>query len=261
MPINKSVPLILFGAVASGLVAVYFTHSYIYSEINNVKNKYINNHETVKVVVASHPIKRGDELTYENLSLRDIPLRYTHDSVIRSSQADNVIGKHTIHELNKGEALLSSFISQSSNDGFANLIKEGERAITVPVDMVSSMSGLLRPGNRIDLMLTVRAEKQLTRPLLKNVTVLATGDSVDNGRHGDKGMFQTITVSVTPEDAARITLARNVGTISVVLRSTKDSSDNRSGTNEAAPVGLNNLFGEKTKHNKKFKKVEIIVGG
>ena len=261
MTINKSVLLLILGAIISGLTAVYLTHSYINNQINNVENKYINNHATIKVVVASNPIKRGDVLTYENLSLRDMPLRYIHDSAIRSDQADNIIGKRTMHELNKGETLLSSFISQPNSDGFADLIKVGERAITFPVDMASSMSGLLRPGNRIDLMLTVRAEKQLTRPLLENVTVLATGDSVDNGKHSEKGMFQTITISVTPKDASRITLARNVGTISVILRSTKDNPDDADGNIEAAPVSIINLFGGKVKHQKKQKKVEIIVGG
>lgn len=260
MSINKTVLLLILGALASGLGAVYLTHSYINNQINNVENKFISDHATIKVVVASDSIKRGDVLTYENLSLRDIPLRYIHGSVIRSDQADNIIGKRTMYELNKGEALLSSFISQSSNDGFADLIKVGERAITFPVDMASSMSGLLRPGNRIDLMLTVRAEKQLTRPLLKNVTVLATGDSIDNGKHSEKGMFQTITVSVTPKDASRITLAGNVGTISVVLRSTEDNSGDDD-NNEAAPVSIINLFGGKVKQEKKNKEVEIIVGG
>jgi pilus assembly protein CpaB len=186
---------------------------------------------------------------------------YTHDSAIRSEQADNVIGKRIMHEVNKGEALLASFIAQKNNAAFADLIKEGERAITFPVDLVSSMSGLLRPGNRIDLMLTLRAEKKLTRPLLRNVTVLATGDSIDNSKFSEKGVFQTITVSVSPKNASRITLARNVGTISVVLRSTKESSEYINDNDAAVPVTVNNLFGGKVKQHKKIKDVEIIIGG
>jgi len=161
-----------------------------------------------------------------------------------------------------GESLLTNFLASSKSSGFSNLIEKGKRALTFPVDVVSSLSGLLRPGDRIDLMVTLNQGKRVTLPLLKDVTILATGGIVDDvGRMSDDGAYQTITITVSPLNAAKITHARNVGSVTVVLRSGKDSDKNIAGNELTHRITVRDLLGKSKRKTKRHPKVDVIIGG
>jgi pilus assembly protein CpaB len=102
------------------------------------------------------------------------------------------------------------------------------RALTFPVDDEASISGMLAPGDRIDIFFTTTSgNENVTLPLLLNVPVIATGIRtlanaawLDDKRQS--GHYNTITVSVTPQNAAKITLAQDAGKITITLRQPAD---------------------------------------
>ncbi len=262
MAVNKGTAILLVGAISSGGGAAYFTDDYISNKVQNEQQRLSEQYKPTKVVVAKNNLRVGDVLSYDNLAIREMPAGYLHASAVRQENADFVVGKRIMQPVNAGESLLDNFLASRTNSGFSNLIEVGERAITFPVDIVSSMSGLLRPGDKIDLMVTLKQGRNVTMPLLKDVTILATGAIVDEeGLLANDGSYQAITISATPLNAAKITHARQVGNMTVVLRSGK-KEDGESVSNELTqPVTVQNLFGETKKKIRRAPSVEIIVGG
>jgi pilus assembly protein CpaB len=93
------------------------------------------------------------------------------------------------------------------------------------VDELSSLAGGLRAGDRVDLYFARRdGNEAVLAPLLQQVEILATGDSIESG--SDPGYeprrFATITLRLSPEAAQRLLLAQQVGDLSIVLRSRED---------------------------------------
>jgi len=262
MAVNKATAILLLGAIASGGGAAYFTDDYINGKVRDEENRLSSKYKPIKIVVAKRELRVGDVLSYENLAIREMPNSYVHSAAVRSEQADSVVGKRIMQPLKEGESLLNNFLASKTGSGFSNLIGKGQRGLTFPVDVVSSLSGLLRPGDKIDLMVTLTQGKSVTLPLLKNVTILATGAIVDDdGRISDDGAYQTVTISVSPLNAAKITHARVEGNVTVVLRSGKDQGESIAGNELSERITINNLLGKTKKKTRRYPKVDIIVGG
>lgn len=257
MAVNKGTTLLLLGALISGGAAAYFTDSYIKGEVFSYQNKLDEKYKKIQVVVPKVSLRTGDVLSYNNLAVRSMPGNYVHKEAIRAEEVESVLGFRLISPLNSGEALLTSHIAKKRGAGFSNLIKNGNRALTFPVDIVSSMSGFLRPGDSIDLLATINDNgKRVTLPLLSNVKILATGNTIDeHGNATEDGRYQTITLLVMPEDAAKITHAKEVGSLTVMLRS---PNDNKVSFNKR--ISVNTILG-RTVENKLDSKADVIIGG
>ena len=131
---------------------------------------------------------------------------------------------------------------------FAARVPAGVRAFTVVVDEVNSLSGMLQPGDRIDLLLSARPPVtaagpqpvEITRTLLQGIRVLATGRQVrpgaDESRPG-RG-YGAITVEVSPEQAQRLVVAQRIGRLTAMLRNPEDRAPV-----EAAPIDAWGLLG------------------
>jgi pilus assembly protein CpaB len=138
--------------------------------------------------------------------------------------------------------LLYSYVSEGIT-GFSDAIAAGRRALTLHVDEVSSINGLVRPGDRLDLLVTSRGgPAPAARPLMWGVKVLATGSLTDDGageaRRATDGArrYSTITLEVTPEEAEQVILAREAGQVTAMLRRrTGDPDDGMRLPPRAAP--------------------------
>ena len=254
--IIRSNGILLVGALLAGSGAAYFSHDYIDDQVEAHKDRLNQDYEPIQIVVPKTDMPIGSVMSAGNLALRPVPNAFVHDQAVRPDDLQSVLGHRLMHQVNSGEPVLMSHVSQQRGSGFSNLLEQGKRALTVPVDSVSSMAGLLRPGDRVDLLATVRDnERSITVPLLTDVPLLATGAAVDEfGLENTTARYQTITVSVTGEEAAKITHAQEVGRLSVVLRPAGDNS-----AAYAQPVTKNSLLGRT--RQARAPGVEIIRGG
>jgi pilus assembly protein CpaB len=100
----------------------------------------------------------------------------------------------------------------------------GRRAITVPVDEINSISGMLEPGDMIDLYVSLDYQgRKITLPLLQAVEVMATGQrAIDDPKSGERREFTTVTLDTTPEQAQSVIVARDTGKITALLRNPQD---------------------------------------
>lgn len=154
-----------------------------------------------------------------------------HDEYITEASAD-VIGAVIISPVRVGMPLRRDALLLPGQDGFlAAVLDPGMRAVSLAVDAVSGNAGHIFPGDRVDLLLTQRIETDAGREepgrgwasetILRNVQVIAVDQKLTSDlTQRDAGtVARTITLEVTQHDAERIAVARNLGAISLTLRS------------------------------------------
>lgn len=239
--------IMLMIALLCGVAAVYLTKDYINTQVDTYRAEIDEKYKPIEVVVANRNLQRGQVLQMGMLALRKVPSGFVHQDAIRPGEVESVVGHKLVFSLNSGESLLSTHVAFSKGDTFSNLIEDGKRALSFPVDVLSSMTGMLAPGDIVDLLVTLQDDDtEKTIPLLTNIAVMATGDSTDElGAPDGSGAgpsYQTITLHVTPDEASKITHARSAGDITVLLRSRSDDEQMR-----LAAVTKNTLFGRKNK--------------
>jgi len=125
--------------------------------------------------------------------------------------------------------LESKLASKESGAGLPATIPEGMRALSVSVNEVVGVAGFVIPGTMVDVLVTGRlsgnqsADNNITRTILENVRVLAAGQKIEPDREGKPQTVTVITLLVSPEDAAKLTMATTEGKIQLALRNIIDS--------------------------------------
>ena len=180
-----------------------------------------------KVVVAITDIEMGSRLTPQMLSTVDWPqgslpegafndINILQDRVVRTS-------------IQRGEAVLNAKLaSLGAQGGLSAVITEGKRAMTVRVNDVVGVAGFALPGTYVDVMVNTQQDtsgreegKHITKTVLEHVLVLAVAQ--ESSREDTKAkVVNAVTLELTLEDAERLDLARNIGTLTLVLRNQVD---------------------------------------
>lgn len=128
----------------------------------------------------------------------------------------------------KGEPVLAPKLApEGTKAGLDSVIKEGHRAITVKVNEVVGVAGFLAPGSFVDLLVNFKdeQEKPMSRVVLERIMVLAIAQEAQRPDETKPRVVNAVTLEVTPEQAEKIDLARNVGTLSLILRNQVDTQD------------------------------------
>ena len=219
--------LLLIVALGLGGLSAFGVKRYIEQHVAEVEERS-KAQSTVQVLVPKSDLVKGAILSPEVVAVREVPSMWAHSNALTPAQFDRIEGQALAYPAVRGEMLLWSMLEGQRPPAFSTRLPNGRRAITVPVDEVNSISGLLQPGDRIDLMVSAKKEgKSYLFPLLQNVTVLATGSQAvvsADGKEGSKNSFSTITLDAAPEDARRVLAAREVGKLAAMLRSPGDTA-------------------------------------
>jgi pilus assembly protein CpaB len=187
------------------------------------------------VVVASVKIAAGQEIKPEMVEVKSLPVEAINAAAARS--ADEVIGRVSSADTEPGEQLLVSrfFKTGEADNTLAYALERGKRAFTVPVDSVTGVAGLIKPRDRVDVLLIIGVAQASLTPqdvplmttyselMLQNIMVLATGQVMQADSTDESTTVETITLSVTPEQAVRLNLAVSDGKIRLILRSPIDT--------------------------------------
>lgn len=204
------------------------------------------------VLVAGVDIPAGGVLSIDNLSKRNIPDRYLASTALGPDAIDGVTGQKIVVDVKAGDPIDRGALERGDRVALSTTVAKGERAITFPVDEISSLSGMLVPGDMIDLLYTgpgntansygPQAEasgahggpKELlhVRPLLQAVQVMATGKTTQKrvirteaGGAQEVNMdFTTVTLKVNPDQAESVLMGQKLGQLTAVLRNPDDKS-------------------------------------
>ncbi|MGD2117610.1 MAG: Flp pilus assembly protein CpaB [Chromatiales bacterium] len=199
--------------------------------------------QPIEVVVAARDLVKGDKLDTSTLSVRSIPSDFVDPNAIKPDQFENIQGEVLTQNLAAGKPLLRSFIGREFPLDFSDTIPLKRRAMTIQIDETNSISGLIRPGNRIDIFVNLPptaggsnpAKTNEVMPVLENIEVLATGRDaardyeekvrlmrVGYGAKPDMN-YTTLTLNVTAREAALLTIAKDKGDLLALLRNRKDN--------------------------------------
>lgn len=225
------------------ILAVWSASSYLRNRTAEVEERLADQaaRSRMKVVVPVRDLEVGEKLDLANLVLRSVPREYVNQDVITQETIENYVGKKLTRPVSKGTPLLLSFIAAFEFKPFSSTIEPGTRAITLPIDEINSVSGMLIAGDKIDLLVLTQApsveagktEMQLI-PLLQDITVQATGTTtkrelVARTEYGaqdrstsTRSNYNTVTISVAPRNAQRVVLAQQMGRIVALLRRPDD---------------------------------------
>jgi pilus assembly protein CpaB len=185
--------------------------------------------DRVALLIAARPLRAGtllkpEDLAAEQRPAKDVPANARIDTeAVRS----DLLGALIRRNLAKGDVVLSSDALNPGDRGFlAAVLGSGMRAVTVGVDAVSGLSGLVWPGDRVDLILTQSQEGSDVPPsrrvsgetVLHDVRVLAIDRQLIQGATSESPESQaarTVTLEVTPADAERVVVATRLGHLSL----------------------------------------------
>lgn len=212
-----------------GVGAGYGVHYYIAERIASLEADSTPV-ETVKQVVANQDMPRGARLTADTVSVRPIPKEWAYAEALTPDQLSRFENAALDVPARRGQPILWAQLASQGPRSLSDRIEPGRRAVTVPVDDISSVSGLVTPGDRIDLLVSIKRNTQTTlMPLLQRALVLATGTRTDarpaQDSAPDMRSYNTMTLDVSPDDARRIFAAREIGRLTAVLRTPTDEDD------------------------------------
>lgn len=256
--INKNW-LILVAALLVGGVAAYGTKNYIANKVEDIEARS-RNKAMVKIVVPKVDLSKGDMLTFENMSVREIPEEWAVSGAITPEQFNRAEGAVLAFPANKGETVTWAQIVGEKAAIFSTKLEMGRRAVTVPVDEVSSISGMVEPDDLIDVVVSLKKDAQnYTFTLLQSVRVLATGTKISQDAKDQDGRpmtFTTVTLDTTPENAKKLIAARQIGMVTALLRAPGDKaevSSVRASAEDLLGLGMPASFG--------LSSVPVIYGG
>jgi pilus assembly protein CpaB len=149
----------------------------------------------------------------------------------------------TLGAIDKGEPLRQQQISGFGDKStLSRKIGEDKRAFSLRVNDVSGVAGFLLPGDHVDVMFTRSSEggsgNLVTDILLQNVTILGVDQSSDEDSK-KAALARTVTMEVTPDQAQRLALAQQAGTLSLALRNYANNEEITSGR-----VSVSDLIGK-----------------
>ena len=214
---RAAVPIVL--ALVVALTASVFLYKWTKKRMAPevaVKDKV----KTVQVVVAKADLHAGTKLGPEMVA----PGRFLEENLPAGFHSDpkQLIGRIVIAPMKAKELVLESKLAPLSvkTGGIAAIITPGKRAMAVKGGKVLGMAGLIRPGNRVDILMMTG---DVNKIVFENVRVLATGSQLGTDPEGKPSSVDTYTVEVTPEEGERLALASARGSLRFALRNVTDA--------------------------------------
>jgi pilus assembly protein CpaB len=250
----------LFLAGGSVLVA----HSYLQTLTSQPGEALAK--EVASIVVVRGEISYGAPIGPELVRLQQWPTEAVPPEAFTS--LEEVLGasgqepRRARRSLVAGEPVLRSKVSNFGEKvTIADIIDPTKRAMAIRVNDVSGVAGFVTPGDRVDILLTRRLDNDnmITTTVLQNIVVRGTDQLADVD--ADKpNVVRTVTIEVAPDEAQRVALAQEAGTLSLTLRnlSTSARPDLRAlSVNELTGTGPATVPG----NNRVAPTVTIIRGG
>jgi pilus assembly protein CpaB len=216
--------IVLFVALAVGGLAAFGASRFLSGRLADIEAR--TQGKTVNLVVAKRDLPRGEPLSGNNLAVRAVPADFAQSGAVLPEQFGSVEGEVIAFDLKAGELLMWSMLEGKKVPTFSARVEPGRRAITVAVDEINSISGLLEPGDLIDMLVTLdRQGGKLTLPLLQGVKVMATGQrSADDPASGERRLYSTVTLDTDPQQAQTVVIAREAGRLTALLRNPQDTT-------------------------------------
>ena len=178
--------------------------------------------ETVDIAVAVVSLPWGTKITPEKIIMKP----FLKDSLPPGTfnNSEKLTNRVVISPIKLQEPIMESRLAGGeSGGGIGAIVTPGKRAIAVKGNKVIGLSGLIKPADRVDILVTIKSgKKTMTKLVLENILVLATGSKLEQNAKGDPLPIDVYTLEVTPEEGEKLALASTKGSLQFALRNETD---------------------------------------
>ncbi|NNE50958.1 MAG: Flp pilus assembly protein CpaB [Sulfitobacter sp.] len=190
---------------------------------------------TIPVYVAEGSLKYGQKLTKEDVRMVEWPENaipegtFTDEAALFPENTDEL--RVVLRAMEKDEAIMAVKVTEPGEDtGLTSRLERGMRAFTIKVDVSSGVSGFLRPGDRVDIYWTGRAnvgnssnKGDVTKLIEPGIKLIAIDQSA-GGELEEATIARTVTVAVSPQQVAALAQAQSTGNLTLALVGADDDT-------------------------------------
>lgn len=252
------------GLVVSLLVALVATFAQC-QYVSSREKSLLYDSEPLTTLVATRDIPPNIRLDETMVQAVEVPRKWQQPKAL--TKVDDVIGQITSVPIFAGEQVVATKLVTADDAGLAFYIPKGTRAIALGVDVFNAVGGHVKAGNHVDILGSFdfgTGEKSdlRTLTLMQDVQVLSVVDDIGTitarqvrplPPEGEEAAPEdapptpsetlnsraTITVAVSPDEAQRLTMAQELGHLSMVLRSLYEAE----GRVELTPATVQSTLG------------------
>jgi len=230
--------LLAIGAIALLAGLVFLVLGFGQSSASKVEKAEVDKTEP-SILIAAHPLVAGSLLRPEDMAWKELPpTEIAQDNLVRGKISEtDFIGAVTRRDFGDGEALnLSGIVQEKDRDFLSAILSPGYRAVSLAVDEAQGVSGLVMPGDRVDIILTQNlssqegnaAHKSVGETILYNRRVIAvdkTLPALSKSSASDQHVnsesvsdLKTVTLELTEREAEQILVAQQIGKVALSIR-------------------------------------------
>jgi pilus assembly protein CpaB len=231
---NTRMVLLAVFAVVAAAVTFFLAKTWIDSQRDQMRRQQesmkASKSETVQVLVAKQNLPTGLILARDHVEWKQWPEKGVASTyfVEGREKLDDVVGSVVRGGIIAGEPIAKGRVIAPGDRGFmAAVLHPGMRAISIRVRPDTSVSGFVKPGDDVDLVLVHSAVPETADPpkphklaetILSDIRVIAIDQKPDD-QNGSASVAKTVTFEVTRKQAEIVSVAEQLGTLSIVLRS------------------------------------------
>jgi pilus assembly protein CpaB len=225
MKIPPRMTLIVAGALAAG--TGFLTLNYV-SSVNRTATAQAEPQQ--RILVAKVDIPARVTIDVSMLKRVSRPMSQVEPGAVLD--AHKVLGQLALVSLPAGSTITASRIGRPQSVALAVVLKRGMRAVSIGIDRVKAVGGLIQPGDRVDVIaVPARAgdETPQGRTILYAALVLASGTQMESTSQPspqpgqqDTQTLTTVTLAVTPAQADVLATADINATLRLALRSPQE---------------------------------------
>jgi len=243
--------LVLIVGIGLAGFAVYMAQGYLeqtQAEARAAAARAAEAVPTVEVYAVTRALAFGEAITADDVEVIRYAEPYLPEGVFRTEEELFPNGpdelRFVLRPMEPREPVLAVKVTAPGEDaGITARLGRGMRAFAISVDVSSGVSGFLRPGDRVDIYWTGRAQgtggdvEEVTKLIESNITLVAV-DQQSDGSGFSTTIARTVTVEVTPQQVASLAQAQSTGKLSLSLVGTQDDT-----VAEAVQVDQRRLLG------------------
>ncbi len=193
--------------------------------------------ETVDILAAKSDLSRGQVIGESDIGWQTWPVAAANASFIRKTDRPDAIkqfvGAIVRVPIASGQPIYDPMVVFAKGSGFlAAVLPKGMRAVATDISPELGAGGFILPEDHVDVVLTRRdreaeqatgTEKFVSSTILSNVRVLAVDQTVEEKNGARAVIGKTVTLELTEPQAETLVMSRQLGTISLTLRSLLDA--------------------------------------
>lgn len=254
----------LWVSIIAGLFSAFLLYSYSQEKKAEWDKKF---GATKRVVVAATDILEMQTIDDSMLNVTERPAEFIEPGAL--TDVESAVGQVAATPIKKGEQVLNNkLLTPGPDTGLSLQIAPDKRAVTLPIDEVRASGKLIRPGDRVDVVVALDigkgvAQKREVRILMSSAIVLATGVNVLNNiprtfevdgttknvtqvnLNGDT-RYTSVTIEASPKEAQDLIyiLSTSPGNIFLTLRNPNDKTSPNLTPTSAETIGGTRVYSQ-----------------